>query len=345
MIFGLALGALIAVNYIKSKATKVIVVFLMVIGVLVIAACNSSSRIEELQSENQEETAGVIVALPEATATIPVVETPSATLEPTVEPTVAPTVEPTATVEATSVTFSEKYPVKWNESYTANVGGMEIPIDIGLTHWIMNRPDEPISEIHIAADMVDNVGEYFMQMCFWRYTQLMDHPEITYEQYLELVAKGEGKIEVATYDEDKPDQKIPEVTLIDPRKGFSFAWVDGDLPLKIFQFSFRLGSSKEKILFSQYIPSSRLNSPKKWNRSEEDYSILLLSDSITSHTLSILGNCDNQKIIHENNEKAGCKTTPAFIDHFNNLLIFLMDKPFLDFKNGIRSEPPFSIEQ
>lgn len=86
-------------------------------------------------------------------------------------------------VEATSVTFSEKYPVLWSEGYTANVGGMEIPIDIGLTYGVVKRIDEPISEIHIAEDMVDNFGEYFMHMCFWRYTKLMDHPDVTYEQY------------------------------------------------------------------------------------------------------------------------------------------------------------------
>ena len=123
-----------------------------------------------------------------------------------------------------------------------------------------------------------------MHMCFWRYTKLMDHPDVTYEQYLELVAKGEGKIEVATYDEDKLNQEKPEVTLIDPRKGYSFAWVDGNLPLKIYQFSFRLGSSKEKILMLQHLPASGLVPPKKWNYSEEEYRVLSIAEAITTQT-------------------------------------------------------------
>jgi len=119
-----------------------------------------------------------------------------------------------------SVTFSERYPVTWHEGYVAKVGEMEIPIDIGLHYKVRQRTEEPISEIHIAPDMVDAVGDYFMHMCFWRYTQLMDNPDVTYEQYLELVAKGEGKVEILTYDEDKPDQEYAEKNLIDPRKGF-----------------------------------------------------------------------------------------------------------------------------
>jgi hypothetical protein len=61
-------------------------------------------------------------------------EMPIITLTP--EPTITQTPEPTPTVEATSVTFSEKYPVKWSEGYVANVGRMEIPIDIGLTYGL-----------------------------------------------------------------------------------------------------------------------------------------------------------------------------------------------------------------
>jgi len=184
-------------------------------------------------------------------------EMPTITL--TSEPTVTSTEIPTATVEATSARFSKEYPTLWRESYTAKVGEMEIPIDIGLTYSIMHRPSEPITEIHIAKDVVDMVGDYFMHTCFWRYTQLMDHPDVTYEQYLELVAKGEGKVEFAAFDNDRNDQERAENTLVDPSKGFSLTFADEDFRINMNSlYSVDFINSQEKIIMISQIKSKSI---------------------------------------------------------------------------------------
>jgi len=231
-----------------------------------------------------------------------------------------------------SVTFSEKYPVTWHEGYIAKVGEMEIPIDIGLHYKIRQRTKEPISEIHIAPDMVDPVGDYFMHMCFWRYTQLMDHPDVTYEQYLELVAKGEGKVEILTYDEDKPDQEYAEKNLIDPRKGFSFVMAGEALPMGSRRYTY-FGSSKEKILLASYLPASYLVTAKECAYSETVCVNLSLG-------YRLLGTLDYVGFLRvEYNRPYG---GPAkFIEWQDSYLRPEMDK----YLYGSRLDPPFSVLQ
>ncbi len=267
-------------------------------------------------------------------------EMPTITLTPEPTATATETPEPTPTVEPTSVTFSEKYPVKWSEGYTANVGGMEIPIDIGLTHWVMNRPDEPITEIYIAEDMVDKVGDYFMHMCFWRYTQLMDHSDVTYEQYLDLVAKGEGKLEIATYDESKPDQEVPEVTLIDPRNGFSFAWTDRDLPMELYTSSYYIGSSFEKFMVMEYLPSSEVSLYKSFDYPKGVALSMMVKDAL----FDIIDNIsiNNLCLINET-LKNGCALS-RYQEIFNTWRGDIGEKE-LDFYNGKRDTPLFEIVQ
>jgi hypothetical protein len=284
---------------------------------------------------------------PSETSTVETQQTGEPTVEQTVEPTVeipvTPTAteeiaEPTPTVEATSAIFSKEYPVLWKESYTAEVGGMEIPIDIGLSYSIIYRLSEPITEIHIAEDMVDKVGDYFMHMCFWRYTQLMDHPDVTYEQYLELVAKGEGKIEVATYDESKPDQEVPEVTLIDPRKGFSMAFADESLTILVNNYpNLHFGSSADKMLMVNLLSVSGVREAKTCPGSLELCFSVMVSNDIIGN-ISLFGFLKNECLI---NQRCSNPVMPSDFESWYQKIRL----ETLKYENGSRSSPPFWIVQ
>ena len=165
-------------NYIKSKSTKEIVVFILVIGVLVMAGCNSSSSIAELKSENQEETTGVIVALPEATATeeLPPMDSPTATLEPTVEPTATETEIVKEFPDPEMIEF-DRITLDLNGNSVEFVIGTEeesnaldIWGQVGIEALVINRelPDyqEKFSKL-ILASLWQNTGQ-----------------EITFEEYL-----------------------------------------------------------------------------------------------------------------------------------------------------------------
>ena len=165
-------------NYIKSKSTKEIVVIILVIGVLVMAGCNSSSSIAELQSDNQEETAGVIVALPEGTATeeLPAIESPTPTFEPTVEPSATETVIVKEFPDPEMVEF-DRTTLDLNGNIIEFVVGteeesnaLEIWGQVGIEALIINKdlPDyqEKFSKLILAS--------------FWQNTG----QEITFEEYL-----------------------------------------------------------------------------------------------------------------------------------------------------------------
>jgi hypothetical protein len=178
--------------------------------------------------------------------------------------------------------------------------------------------------------MVDKVGDYFMHMCFWRYTQLMDHPDVTYEQYLELVAKGEGKVEVPTYDEDKPDQEESEMNTIDPRKGFSYVLVDEALPM--VNGYYYLGSSKEKILsvFRESVFDISLCEGRIYSKTA---CVNVYSGSGLINSLSRIG---ATRWEHDRSS-----TPSKFLEWQHLYLEKEMDK-YLD---GSRSGPPFSLLQ
>ena len=153
-------------------------VFIMVIGVLVMSACNSYSPIEELKSENQEEPAGVNVALPETTATkaLPVMDTPTATLE--------PTVEPIATETEIVKEFPDPEMIEFDRT-TLDLNGNIIEFVIG-TEEESNALDiwgqVGIEALVINKELSDYQEKFskLMLACFWQNTG----QEITYEEYL-----------------------------------------------------------------------------------------------------------------------------------------------------------------
>ena len=240
--------------------------------------------------------------------------------------------------EFASSEFSEKYPPEWSESYTANVGGMEIPISIGLSDWVVNRPSSPISEIHIAPDMVDKIGDYFMHMCFWRYTELMGNPDISYDQYLRMVAEGDGGAEFPTYDENRTDQKLPENSIILPGEGFSLTFVDQPLPIDSLGTTIYYGTSNGKIHFVINLTGSDIANAKVPGISPSLSMDVLFTNTINNN-LSLFGAVDNKCLLQADIRQSCIKIPDDFTPWQDEGMIKLL----IMFANGSSSVPSFSL--
>ena len=296
---------------------------------------------EETQIPSSKDTPYIKTITPSPTATLEATSTPTET--PTQSPKKTATVTPTETLAPTPEgpsEFSEKYPPEWSESYTAHVGGMDIPISIGLTRWERNRPEYPISEIHIAPDMVDNYGDYFMHMCFWRYTQFMGHPDVTYDQYLQLVANGQGQVEIAAYDDARTDQTFPEVSLIDPREGFSLVYADQALDIKWSPNSLYYGTSGGRLLMVYSLLGSEVELLiyKDQTGDHKKVKEAAFAQNQIINNLSCFGFLENKCLLY-NNVPQSCpvlRNPPEFRQYYNNGLL----QAIIDYAEGRRPTPP-----
>jgi hypothetical protein len=174
-----------------------------------------------------------------ASTTAPATRTTPAVTETYVPPKATATeIFPTATATETQIPiknpgFSRKYQPGFKEHYEAEVYGMKIPIDIGLSHWVRSRPDRPIKEVHLGKDIPAIYADIYLRECHYRFTHMMKGNEgVTFEEYIDLVKQGKGNIDLAVFDERKNGIR-PEVMSIDPRAGFAISWVDEPLPIKI----------------------------------------------------------------------------------------------------------------
>jgi len=130
-----------------------------------------------------------------------------------------------------SFEFTKTITLGFKENYVANVEGMEIPIGLGLEHWVTKRSEQQIKEVHIAPDIVDILGDIFMHACFLRYTNLMGN-NVTYEEYVELVKQGKGQVEIAAFDEiTGNNEELPKLMQVDPREGFALTLSEQKQPV------------------------------------------------------------------------------------------------------------------
>ena len=229
-------------------------------------------------------------------------ETEVATQMPTIitlisEPTKTDTLEPTAMVEATSVKFSEKYAVTWSESYIGKVGDIEMPIDIGLTSLIQFRPEEPITEILLAPDIPDLMADDYLHACFLHYSQIMGYKDVTYDQYKELLIKGEGKIEFVTHDTSKSGGKAQVVT-IDPLNGFSLAFAEGKLPISIKRSSFYFSSNEQqRLLITSELSTSYIEMMKSYP--PENFALIETVRSVIRSTMIFIAQARNSCLLRD----------------------------------------------
>ncbi len=127
-----------------------------------------------------------------------------------------------------SLNYSPEYPAAFYETKTGSSDGFDIPITLGLSQDASKGRNFRFTEVHMTQLGADDAASFFLGSCWGRYKNIMGHPDITYEQYLELVRQGKGNIEI--YD------VIHQTTvLIDPRQGFSLVITGGpnrNMPLR-----------------------------------------------------------------------------------------------------------------
>jgi ASC-1-like (ASCH) protein len=214
------------------------------------------------------------------------------------------TATPAPTFEAATrhPEFSKRYQPEYLEHYVANIYGLQIPMDLGLTYGVVFRPVQPIKEVHLAEDIVPILGEMYLKVCHYRFTHLMSgNASVTFEQYIELIKQGRGNIDFAVYDEASNSQ-VPVVFSIDPRMGFAISFVEQSLPIKINDLrSNYYGTDGEgKLFVAERLDNAFLAG---YNYLLKDYSsdvwgAMVFGELLQSDLLNI-ANIDNKCIVSE----------------------------------------------
>jgi hypothetical protein len=143
----------------------------------------------------------------------------TATYEPTVEATPAGPRHPE---------FSKEYqPAEETiRNYVVEIHGMEIPMDIGITH----SGRSVVEEINLSPEMAYEMVEMYLKASHERYVTINGNKTetneaVTYEEYLEMLRNGEGQIDMAVFDETGSRARLP-VVKIEPTEGLALSFTD-----------------------------------------------------------------------------------------------------------------------
>lgn len=265
---------------IRAKYSKVLIpsLFLLVVS-LILVACgsspaqpganeatttNDSPAVTEVAKSGEETADGGIASTEELSEfeedSSTQTPTPTQTPEPTATVSPTPTQEPTPepTPIATAVPY-EHPPVPENLHTLFNrevddvnhlyfVGeGMEAGIEFPVFSAIEGFSDFELfsfSEIQVTDKLVEMMGGRYLREAHYRYNfdRRGTGEEVNYQQYLDLVRKGEGHYEFHHFKEISPGNWERTQTTIDPRNGpaMSLELID-DL---IYQFDENFGFPK-----------------------------------------------------------------------------------------------------
>lgn len=131
-----------------------------------------------------------------------------------------------------SLNYSSEYPAVFYETKIGEADGFSIPITIGLAQNAKEGVRFVFREVHITQIGADDLAAYYLFTAWERYNLVMKHPNVTYGEYLNLLARGKGNIEIIDSVTKKP-------VLIDPRQGFSVVLTGdetGKMPLKSYDY-------------------------------------------------------------------------------------------------------------
>lgn len=206
----------------------------------------------------------------EKTATQPAITEVSPTYQPTDEPiltpsievTEVPTLQPTETAEPTKVLKYPEYSRFFQPEVAEHFEGMDIPMDIGLAHAVVDRTSNKVTYIDIAEDIVPMVANYHWQALYLRYTTIQGNEGMTFEQFMEDSKKGLIRVGLPAFDETKDHIGIrPEMMQVNPAEGFSLTFMDGPLPIKVNDlWSIYYGvDEKGKLMVALNLSSGRID--------------------------------------------------------------------------------------
>ncbi|MBN2045732.1 MAG: hypothetical protein JW757_11970 [Anaerolineales bacterium] len=210
-------------------------------------------------------TSNATSVLPTFTAEPPPQSSPGPTITPSNTPTlVPPTVTPTL---IPSRETSIQYPAETISAFvgqveTAKGDIFEIPIYIGMTREVVENQENPISGLVLAPEVVDAMAGYWLYVNYYRFSKDTVFKG-TYEEYLELLGRGEGGVKMLSWDQGKDGDLA--VKTVDPLRGFTITWTEEEKMIVTspgWEFSFDVdeggrfhGSTNYYLLYNDHLTS------------------------------------------------------------------------------------------
>lgn len=258
-------------------------------------------------------------ALPTETATATTTKTATATLEPTKTATTTQTLveakptatqtststaEATATVQATKEVrnmpkeVSKYLDAVYYEKIKGKYKDIEMEITVGITKTVANRLKEPVKsfEVNDPSKTADAI-EYWLRACMENYKRNNSGNEnMLFENYLELVKKGEGLITMGGFDESKSESletAIAEEFKVSPLKGLVVLMGAGErLPLVDGSYYGGLNSEGVPVVVAHLLPADMFAEQRQYEGQEPGgFSVEYVLDNTFSGSV-ILGIID-----------------------------------------------------
>lgn len=221
--------------------------------------------------------------------------------------TITPTVPATAIEINVPVEMSKFYMVTFSRSYEADVDGIKIPITIGLTKSLTERPVWSVKSFKpITSEVIDGIGKIYLYSCFLNYVkENSGNSDLTFEHYKEKVRQGEGEIVIGGVDEQKANtNKEREILKIKPSNGINLILTDSQLPVTISQGAYAYiakGINGELIIIENSLRYSELkeivgNNPGP--QSDEEIAGIIFYTKVTG-LLRFLPFTDNKCLLND----------------------------------------------
>jgi hypothetical protein len=191
--------------------------------------------------------------------------------------------------EPVSRMFSEEYPAVSYETKIGHADGFEIPITLGLARNLSQCRNFVYSEAHMTQLGADDLALLYLRSSWKRYTDVMKHPGVTYEQYLDILRQGRGNLDIL-------DVLSNKRVSIDPRQGFSVVITGDDvydMPTRSYNSQgFYFGADERgRLLFANDTANffSSLFMDDSYSDAENGRHFLFISTAMIVY-FSILGN-------------------------------------------------------
>jgi hypothetical protein len=236
--------------------------------------------------------------------------------------------------EPKSEITTEDYPVKFCETKTGKSDGFEIPITLCLGENANEGYDFYFSEVHMTEKGANDTASTFLRSSWGRYRRIMGHPDIEYDEYLNLLKEGKGNLEILNTTTRKP-------VLIDPRQGLSLV-ITGDkeyeMPIRAYDdFGFNYGSDeKGKLLWAS-------NAAFHWNESENP---LMTRNATARYMLTVIAgivwiSVIDDKCMYNQDIIKSCREI-TFPEDFNSQFKDIMEDYSL-YNSGDSDDPLFTL--
>ncbi len=234
-----------------------------------------------------------------------------------------------------SLNYSPEYPAVFYETKTGHSDGFDIPITLGLSENVQEAVGFHYTEAHMTQLGADDVASAYLHSVWARYRDIMNHPDIPYEGYLELLREGKGNIEIL-------NTITKKTNLIDPRQGFSVV-ITGDknyeMPIRYYDgWGYNYSSDeKGRLLWANNIAYNYSSSiDENANGTIEKNRWFLFQATSGIVWISVLRDGCMVNIVQK-----VCQFDPAYVDF--KPLIGKLFSDYNDFSSNKSSDPLFIL--